>query len=75
MDSQEAKWAQKCFHVGPRQLSEQLYLWTMPWPRATVGIWSDFGPTPLPLLEITLIGVAYICFPDTLSNVKGVPRR
>ena len=73
------KWAELLFADGtwpgptPR-LQQEVLFWIKAWETGSVGIWTEFGPTPLTLLEYLLIGTASTLFPSTLLNCEGVNR-
>ncbi len=70
-------WASTLFESAPEvrpRLREPVYFWTRAWESSEVGIWEDFGPTPLAFLEYLMIGVASRVSPKLL-NREGRGRR
>jgi len=50
-------WADCLFTQGT-QLRQPVYFWAKAWKPAHIGIWEEYGATPLAFLEYMLIGVA-----------------
>ncbi|MBD1859969.1 MULTISPECIES: hypothetical protein [Leptolyngbya] len=72
------KWASKLFESFPSSepvLKHKTYFWIHAWKTGTVGVWKDFGSTPLTSLEYQLIAIASAAFPEYLLNAEGVNRR
>lgn len=71
-----ARWAAAMFEgqatTKPR-LKRPVYFWSIPWDKASVGVWEELGPTGLAFLEYLLIGVASLAFPELL-NTEGLSR-
>ena len=61
-------WAACLFVSGTSRLREPVYFWATTWNCSDVGIWEEFGPTPLAFLEYLLIGVASGISPDLLNR-------
>lgn len=71
------KWADSLFEEYPSyqpKLKENIYFWIRAWERGNIGIFNEFGGTPLTALEYQLISVAAILFKDELLNQEGVNR-
>ena len=65
-------WADCLFTQGA-QLRQPVYFWAKAWKPAHIGIWEDYGATPLAFLEYMLIGVAGQISPNLL-NLEGLAR-
>lgn len=71
------RWANRLFEVYPTTeptLKENVYFWVSAWKKGSIGIFCEFGCTPLTALEYQLISVAATLFPDYLLNFEGVNR-
>ncbi|HLO87036.1 MAG TPA: hypothetical protein VK203_18805 [Nostocaceae cyanobacterium] len=71
------RWADSLFQEYPSyepKLKENIYFWIKAWEKGNIGIFNEFGGTPLTALEYQLISVAAILFPDELLNQEGVNR-
>jgi len=66
-------WADCLFLEATVMLREPVYFWTTAWDRAQTGIWEEFGPSSLALLDYLLIGVAGGISPSLL-NREGLSR-
>ncbi|CAN1213591.1 GIY-YIG homing endonuclease [Tumidithrix helvetica PCC 7403] len=72
------KWASRLFNSYPSnhpQLRKETYFWIHAWEKDKVGIWIEYGHSPLTALEYHLISVASVAFSDVLLNEEGVNRR
>ena len=65
-------WADCLFTQGT-QLRQPVYFWAKAWKPAHIGIWEEYGATPLAFLEYMLIGVAGQTSPNLL-NREGLAR-
>jgi hypothetical protein len=65
-------WADCLFTQGS-QLRQPVYFWAKAWAPAHIGIWEDYGATPLAFLEYMLIGVAGQ-ISSNLLNREGLAR-
>lgn len=65
-------WAD-CLFRQHTQLNKQVFFWAKAWEPAQIGIWEEFGTTPLAFLEYLLIGVAGQISPNLL-NKEGMAR-
>lgn len=65
-------WADCLFAQGT-QLRQPVYFWAKAWKPAHIGIWEEYGATPLAFLEYMLIGVAGQISPNLL-NREGLAR-
>lgn len=71
------KWASSLFESYPTMqpvLKEDVYFWICAWKTGNMGVFADFGYTPLTALEYQLISVAGTLFPDELLNQEGINR-
>lgn len=71
------KWANALFETYPTHepiLKEEVYFWICAWKKGNIGIFQEFGSTPLTALEYQLISVAATLFPEYLLNYEGVNR-
>jgi hypothetical protein len=71
------KWANFLFEEYPSyspSLKQEVYFWIHAWETESVGIFPEFGSTPLTSLEYQLISVAASLFPQYLFNEEGVNR-
>lgn len=71
------KWANSLFESYPTTepiLKENVYFWIAAWEKGNIGIFKEFGSTPLTALEYQLISVAATIFPQDLLNYEGVNR-
>jgi hypothetical protein len=71
-------WAKRLFELYPSDnpsLKKPTYFWIYAWEKGNVGIWKDFGSTPLSALEYHLISLASNIFSDCLLNHEGVNRK
>jgi hypothetical protein len=71
------KWANKLFENYPSyepQLKKEVYFWITAWQKGNIGVFQEFGGTPLTALEYQLISVAATLFPNDLLNHEGVNR-
>ena len=71
------RWASLLFESYPTSapvLKEDVYFWICAWEKGNVGIFKEFGSTPLTALEYQLISVAATIFPNSLLNHEGVNR-
>lgn len=71
------KWANSLFENYPTTepiLKENVYFWISAWKKGNIGIFQEFGITPLTALEYQLISVAATLFPEYLLNYEGVNR-
>jgi hypothetical protein len=74
-----SRWADQLFEKASwpseaPQLTRDVFFWAEAWKAGSVGIWREFGATPLTFLEYLLIGAASQLFPETLLNSDGVNR-
>jgi hypothetical protein len=72
------KWANCLFNSYPTvypQLRRETYFWIHAWEKERIGIWKEYGHSPLTALEYHLISVASVAFPDALLNEEGVNRK
>ncbi len=65
-------WA-RCLFTEGAKLKHPVFFWATAWKPSQVGIWEEFGPTPLAFLEYMLIGVAGDISPNLL-NREGLTR-
>ena len=65
-------WADCLFTKGT-QLRQPVYFWAKAWNPAHIGIWEEYGATPLAFLEYLLIGVAGE-ISSKLLNKEGISR-
>ena len=71
------RWGNRLFTNLPStqpKLRQEVYFWIKAWKKGDIGIWQEFGSTPLTFLEYLMIGVASSIFPETLLNEEGVNR-
>lgn len=71
------KWASILFESFPTTepvLKEDVYFWIRAWEKGNIGVFREFGSTPLTALEYQLISVAATLFPNFLLNEEGVNR-
>ena len=71
------RWAKKIFKDFPSRqptLREPVFFWMKAWSKTDIGIWREYGATPLSFLEYLLIGVAGALFPNDLLNEEGIGR-
>lgn len=71
------RWAELLFTGFPTaepRLRQETLFWARAWRAGDVGIWEEFGATPLSFLEYLLIGVAGDLHPNMLLNNAGVNR-
>ncbi|MBD2076702.1 hypothetical protein H6F86_22995 [Phormidium sp. FACHB-592] len=72
------KWANCLFNSYPSnypQLRKETYFWIHAWEKEKIGIWKEYGHSPLTALEYHLISVASVAFPTLLLNEEGVNRK
>lgn len=70
-------WASLLFEDYPTTqpvLKDDVYFWIHAWETGSLGIFKEFGSTPLTALEYQLISVAATLFPKSLLNQEGVNR-
>jgi len=65
-------WAD-CLFRQHTQLNQTVFFWAKAWKPAHIGIWEEYGATPLAFLEYMLIGVAGQISPNLL-NKEGMAR-
>lgn len=71
------KWASSIFENYPTTepvLKEDVFFWICAWQKGSIGIFREFGCTPLTALEYQLISVAATLFSQDLLNFEGVNR-
>jgi len=66
-------WAD-CLFRQHAHLNQPVYFWAKAWKPAHIGIWEEYGATPLAFLEYMLIGVAGQISPSLL-NREGLARK
>lgn len=71
-------WAECLFDAGTH-LRHPVYIWAGAWNSDETGVWDEYGPTSLALLEYLLIGVAgglsnYLLNREGIARARGIQR-